>query len=249
MTLIPSAAAASVARAGKRSGQSVASNVKACSGRCDTVTVSPSSITAAPAWTSASMTTVSACLERVGRWRTVTWPATAPATSSRAAALQSLSDIDLGGVIALSAGDIEFAVILVQDLDAELPGRVDGHIQIGGGNRSDDVNRGLLAGQRKRQQQAGGKLRGDRPVDGHFTAPERAADLDGEKASAVADTHAELTQRLDHRKHRPVQQGSLPLDAHRGVAERGDGGEKACGQPRFSDIESVGRGVQSPFDD
>lgn len=91
MTLTPSAAAASAASAGNRSGQFVASNSKARSGLCRAVTESSSLITAAPARTSAVQMAVSACFESIETLRTVTSPAVAPATSSIAAALQSPS--------------------------------------------------------------------------------------------------------------------------------------------------------------
>lgn len=83
------AAAASAASAGKRSGQCVASNSKARRGRCEAVTESSSLMTAAPARTSAVQMAVSACFESMETFFTVTSPATAPATSSMAAALQS----------------------------------------------------------------------------------------------------------------------------------------------------------------
>ena len=91
MTLTPSAAAASAASAGKRSGQFVASNSKACSGRWTAVTESVSLMTAAPARTRAVQIAVSACFESIETLRTVISPAVAPATSSIAAALQSPS--------------------------------------------------------------------------------------------------------------------------------------------------------------
>ena len=91
MTLTPSAAAARAASAGKRSGQFVASNSKARSGRCEAVTESFSLMTAAPARTSASQMAVSACFESSEMLLTVTSPAVAPATRSMAAALQSPS--------------------------------------------------------------------------------------------------------------------------------------------------------------
>lgn len=69
----------------------MASNSKARSGRCWTVTESGSLMTAAPARTSAVQMAVSACLESIETLRTVTSPAVAPATSSIAAALQSPS--------------------------------------------------------------------------------------------------------------------------------------------------------------
>jgi len=89
--LTPSAAAARAASAGKRSGQCVASNSKARSGRRTAVTDRASLMTAAPARTRAVQTAVSACFESIGTLATVTSPAVAPATSSIAAALQSPS--------------------------------------------------------------------------------------------------------------------------------------------------------------
>ena len=97
MTLSPWAAAASAASAGKRSGQCVASNSKARRGRCEAVTESSSLMTAAPARTSAVQMAVSACFESMETFFKVTSPATAPATSSMAAALQSPSMLKKAG--------------------------------------------------------------------------------------------------------------------------------------------------------
>ncbi len=97
ISLVPSAAAASATSTGKRSGQWVASNRKARSGRRRTVTARSSQIRAAPARSSARQTDVSACFDRHERFSTRISPASAPPTSQAAAALQSPS-------IAKSAG-------------------------------------------------------------------------------------------------------------------------------------------------
>ena len=67
-------------------------------GRLIAVTESASLMTAAPARTSAVQTAVSACFESIEIFRTVTSPATAPATSSMAAALQSPSMLRQAGL-------------------------------------------------------------------------------------------------------------------------------------------------------
>ena len=80
----------------------------------------------------AVITAVSACRESTERLRIVTSPATAPATSRKAAALQSLSISNSGRPVALSSGHVEFFIVFMQDFDAEALGRVDRDVDIGG---------------------------------------------------------------------------------------------------------------------
>ena len=91
MVETPSAAAANATSAGNRSGEFVASKVKASKGLCATVIAPSSMIIEAPARSNALHTNVSAWRESVEILRTVTSPAIAAATMMNAAALQSLS--------------------------------------------------------------------------------------------------------------------------------------------------------------
>ena len=94
---VPWQEAASAASAGKRSGQCVASNSKACNGLRRTVTESVVVVIWAPARVSASTMAISACSETGFRLRTVTSPVVAPATSRQEAPLQSPSTLYRAG--------------------------------------------------------------------------------------------------------------------------------------------------------
>ena len=157
-------------------------------------------------------------------------------------------DAEVGGAVVLASRDVELLVVALVDLDAEAFGRVERHVQIGGRDGVADVQRGVTFGPRQREQQPRDELRRDRTVDFDLSAVDRSAHLDGQESAVVAHRDAQLPQRVEHHRHRALEQRPAAFDGDGRRAERGHGGEQACREARFPDVEAVAPGVQSPLD-
>ena len=244
MTLVPSAEAARAARAGKSPGHWVASNEKACSGRCATVIVSPSSMTDAPA-------SHNGCVGLSGEYREVAdrhFARDGPRYQQEGGRAPVALDFELRRPVALSSGHVEFFIVFMQDFDAEALGRVDRDVDIGGRYYVGNVNRRLLFGDRQGQQQSCDELGGNQPLYLNLAAPDRALDMEGKMVVAVVNPDAQCPERADHRPERAVQQRSFAHHSDRRVAEGCDRGEEPGGKPRLADVEFVACGGEAAVD-